>query len=402
MGKISLSENLNALNRFLVGNTDLEELTDELSIFNIFQVLNIEKTEIRHSNVLSWLLNPRENHSFGDLFVKRFLSTILLENENPPFQPAGIELMNLQDLEVWREWKHIDLLAVSRSNCLSILIENKIKAGTREQQLSGYLQRVKEEYPLYKIIPVLLTLYDDEGTDAADKAGFISWSHAQMYHVVNQIYNQRLKNMSLEAKVFLEHYLAVLRRLTMQDKKLIDLCKSIYKKHENAIKLIVKWAMNPFQGAAENFIVKHKDLIQLSLRPRSVWFIPKSWVTKKMPACSNGWRHLSEPYPIACWFNYWEGESIYRIGFVIEVGPMGDNQKRQKLIEEFKKKGFKVGTKALREKSRYSRVYSTYVRISETYDEDLHDMISQQLDKLWENSQTALKNTTKIIEAFKW
>ena len=399
MNDISPAEYQNILNRFLVGNDELEELSAELSIFNIFKVLDIEKTEIRHSNVLSWLLNPLENHSFGDLFVKRFLSTILLESEDPPFQPAMIELMSLQDLEVWREWKNIDILAVSNANHLIILIENKIKSGTSEQQLSKYLQRVKEAYPRYKIIPVLLTLHAEEGIDDAGKAGFLSWSHAQMYHVANQIYNQRLKNMSLEAKVFLEHYLAVLRRLTMQDDKLIDLCKSIYKKHKDAIDLVVEWGMtSQFQTAAEAFISKQKDMIQLSTRPRSVWFILSNW-KKKMPPCGSGWGHLSEPYPIACWFNYWQSESTYRIGFIIEVGPMEDNKKRLKLVEAFQNEGFKVGTKAFRTESRYTRVHSTYIRISDPDDQDL---MNKHLDELWQKSQSAMKNCTKIINDFKW
>lgn len=393
------SDKHHMLNRFLVGNNDLETLSAELSIFNVFKVLNIEKNEIRHSNVLSWLLNPLESHGFGDLFVKRFLSTILLDNESPPFVPAKIELMNLQDLEVRREWKNIDLLAVSHANRLIILIENKIKSGVSEEQLSRYLPIVKAEHLRYKIIPILLTLHEDEGTEEAESTGFISWSHAQLCQIISQIYIQKIKNMSLEAKVFLEHYLAVLRRLTMQDKKLIDLCKSIYKKHKDAIDLIVEWGMtSQFQTAAEAFILEHAEVIQLSTRPRSVWYIPIIW-KKIMPACGNGWGHLSEPYPIACRFSYWAGESRYRIGLIIEVGPMKDNEKRLKLVKSFQKKGFKVGTKAFREESRYTRVHSTYVNIT---DPDDHDLIMKHLEELWQKSQSAIKNTTTIIQKFKW
>jgi hypothetical protein len=395
----SLKEKNNILNRFLVKNSELEELTTELSIFNIFKILKIEKTEIRHSNVLAWLLNPLESHGFTGLFVKRFLSTILLESEYPPFQPASIELMNFQDLEVMREWKNIDLLAISKANRLIILIENKIKASVSDQQLSRYLITVKEEYPKHKIIPVLLTLYTEESREDAEKTGYNPWSHEQMYQVVNQIYNQRFKNMSSDTKIFLEHYLAVLRRITMQDKKLITLCKSIYKKHKDAIDLIVEYGMtSQFQTAAETFILDKNDMIQLSSRSNAVWFIPKNW-KRKMPTCGNGWGHLSEPYPIACRFKYWQGESIYRIGFIIEVGPMENNSKRLKLVEAFQKKDFKIGTKAFRQEAKYTRVHSTYVRIS---DPDDYDQIYKHLGDLLQKSQSALKDTTKIIDEFKW
>ena len=67
--------------------------------------------------------------------------------------------------------------------------------------------------------------------------------------------------MSPDTKVFLEHYLAVLRRITMQDKKLIDLCKTIYKKHKDAIDLIVDYGMtSQFQTAAETFISNQNNM----------------------------------------------------------------------------------------------------------------------------------------------
>ena len=50
------------LDKFLVDNTELEELSAKLSIFNIFGVLRVEDTEIRHSNVLAWLLDPQGSH----------------------------------------------------------------------------------------------------------------------------------------------------------------------------------------------------------------------------------------------------------------------------------------------------------------------------------------------------
>lgn len=54
-----------ALDRFLADNPDLEKLSDRLATFNIFRTLRIEKAEIRHSNVLAWLLNPEESHGLG-------------------------------------------------------------------------------------------------------------------------------------------------------------------------------------------------------------------------------------------------------------------------------------------------------------------------------------------------
>ena len=110
--KHSNEEQLRILDKFLVDNPELEELSSKLSIFNILGVLRIEQAEIRHSNVLAWLLDPQGSHGLGQAFIRRILSTILLENESSEIKltPAQVELMNLVDVEVFREWRNIDIL----------------------------------------------------------------------------------------------------------------------------------------------------------------------------------------------------------------------------------------------------------------------------------------------------
>lgn len=99
------------LDAFLVDNRELELLDARLARFNLFNVLKIQKAEIRHSNVLAWLLTPGETHGLGDKFLRRFLSQLLMEKEvDVTLTPTQVELMNLNDVEVDREWRNIDLL----------------------------------------------------------------------------------------------------------------------------------------------------------------------------------------------------------------------------------------------------------------------------------------------------
>jgi len=181
------------LDKFLVDNRELEELSARLSVFNILRVLRVEQTEIRHSNVLAWLLDPRESHGLRDAFLRRFLSTVLLDNESAvvDLTPARVELMEMLDVEVWREWKNIDILAVSSLNQWVLLVENKIKAGASKSQLVRYVETVKKEFAGHTIVPLLLTLDADDGFEVAEEAGFICWSHAQLYDVVSHVTSQR-------------------------------------------------------------------------------------------------------------------------------------------------------------------------------------------------------------------
>lgn len=59
-----------ALQNFLLDIDCLDELLPWTKRFNLFDVLKISRMEIRHSNMLAWLLNPNENHGMGDAFLK--------------------------------------------------------------------------------------------------------------------------------------------------------------------------------------------------------------------------------------------------------------------------------------------------------------------------------------------
>ncbi len=53
---------LKALEGFLVGNRDLERLEALLDRFNILEALGVVRQELRHSDFLRFLLDPRNPH----------------------------------------------------------------------------------------------------------------------------------------------------------------------------------------------------------------------------------------------------------------------------------------------------------------------------------------------------
>lgn len=58
----------------------LNELQPWTGHFNLFDVLKISKAEIRHSNMLGWLLNPNENHGIGDAFLKAVVQEMVVKD----------------------------------------------------------------------------------------------------------------------------------------------------------------------------------------------------------------------------------------------------------------------------------------------------------------------------------
>ena len=106
------------------------QLEKLLNKFNVFDVLKSAKTEIRHSNVLAWLLDPNESHNIGDKALKLFLESI----------PSDVDLTSLINgsskisVEVLREWEDIDIsiLIKSGSKRFLIIIENKTKTNLKK------------------------------------------------------------------------------------------------------------------------------------------------------------------------------------------------------------------------------------------------------------------------------
>ena len=77
-----MSNEIAKLQSLIANNHNLDRLEAILNEFNSFKILNIADHEIRHSNILKWLLDPKGNHNIGDMFLKKFLSEAIISNEN--------------------------------------------------------------------------------------------------------------------------------------------------------------------------------------------------------------------------------------------------------------------------------------------------------------------------------
>lgn len=65
-------EKIEALEELLL-DEDFITLTSKTGRLNVFNALQLQNQEIRHSSFLAWLLNPNESHKLGDAFLKELL-----------------------------------------------------------------------------------------------------------------------------------------------------------------------------------------------------------------------------------------------------------------------------------------------------------------------------------------
>ena len=92
--------------------------------FNTFDVLRYSGYEIRHSNVLAWLLRPADTHGIGSRFLKWFVNHVnrRLAADLERLPATSFEAANV---DVWRERDWVDItVRFKKEKCL-IAVENK-------------------------------------------------------------------------------------------------------------------------------------------------------------------------------------------------------------------------------------------------------------------------------------
>ncbi len=116
--------------------------------FNAFDVLRYSDYEIRHSNVLAWLLTPGATHGVRDAFVKKFVKCL------PSKEHCG-KLADLKrkssfahdDVRVEREVDYVDIkVFFEKEPRLLLVVENKPCPFLPEyaEQLRRYVGAARE------------------------------------------------------------------------------------------------------------------------------------------------------------------------------------------------------------------------------------------------------------------
>lgn len=241
------NEDYQALKEFLMDIDCLDPLAEWTSKFNMFDILKISRTEIRHSNMLSWLLNPKENHGLGDDVIRRFVQYAItaFSDEEDVF---SILLKDCSDFAVFRELHNIDILAVSEEGKMVLCIENKIDSTEHDNQLVRYRKYVEEQYAGYSQMYIYLSPFGDEPTDSDY---WCSMDYESVLSIIEAAKNR--VQLIPEAEMMISNYIDAIRRDIVGDERLAQICAEIYKKHQKAIDLIVENKPDKASGLADLF-----------------------------------------------------------------------------------------------------------------------------------------------------
>ena len=230
------SEKLKALAAFLQDITCLDCLKKYTEKVNLFDVLRVSRTEIRHSNFLAWLLDPNANHFLGDKFLRVFFTEILKMNNSSALETCKILSEDFSDFVVKREEAHIDILAYSRSLKIVLCIENKIDASEHDNQLQRYYNYIKSKFNEYKPYCVFLSPDGADVSKESDKEFWLSMSYKVIDAAVATLKDS--EETTDDVRFILNQYYDILRREIMDNEEIAKICQSIYAKHKMALDLI--------------------------------------------------------------------------------------------------------------------------------------------------------------------
>ena len=322
----AIEDPISSLERFLTDNPELQQLEKQTNSFNIFEAVGITRQEIRHSHFLAFLLDPSQSHGLGDRFLKDWLTAVLKTGAaQSPVRLAEILLADLEDTEVRREWKNIDLLCYSRSNNLVIAVENKVGSGEHSNQLERYYEIVESHFSGCKKLYFFLS---PDGIEASESI-WQSCDYGQIAETLSNLLQNPQVALGREVALTLAHYEKMIRRHVMQDSQVEELCRKIYRQHRQALELIFEHRPDMQSDIADfvqQLVEDDAEEYQLCLghvTKKFIAFSPSEWDELNGFDNCEGWQ--SGKIQLLCeWFN-----QANKLAIVLAISPASEERKRE-------------------------------------------------------------------------
>lgn len=212
----------------------------EQNKFNIFKVLKLENHEIRHSNFLAWLLNPKENHGLGDKFLKNFMQEAL---KKPSI------LLDTSDVVVDTEYFtnkgcRIDILIHSKKSDFVCVIENKYGSDEHDEQCKHYKDFIEnyskfKEYQNQKYIFLDIDMPSQEELDKALNC-YMPITYKEVYYILVDLLNTL--EQSDDAKHAIVQYTEIIKeKYFIMNEEIKEKCRELYMGYYDVFNSVVEY-----------------------------------------------------------------------------------------------------------------------------------------------------------------
>lgn len=279
---LDLAGQLSSLEKFASDQSAFEVLEATMAEFDAFAFLGLSSSEEVHSNILAWLLDPKENHSLGEFFLKAFLLETGVASEEE------IRCTDWSDTTVQREWHnvvdnqtgYVDILVVNHAGLFACAIENKIFSGEHGSQLAHYRRALEERYNPFRKSYLFLSPQGMAPKRPAEREFWRPLDYVHVLRLVESVIEESagLKNDSVAA--FLRQYAMCLRRTVVPSTELRAAATRIYLRHREAIDLIIRYKDSYVAELKEIFreAIEHQGDWKVVPRPEKLLgFVPSSW-----------------------------------------------------------------------------------------------------------------------------
>jgi hypothetical protein len=252
--------------------------------FNAFSFWHIDENKV--SEILAFLLNPKGTHDQGDIFLKLFVQKFDLKFEYNANDKIIVKCEHITDKN-----RRIDILISKNDNESIIGIENKIYAGTADQNNQvidylAYLAGRSADYCLFYLAPAekrigehSLSKKDFESYTSEKKLRMISYE----FDIIELIHSFALHCESERVRFFILEFEKKLRQMFMGEESINDnkfITGHILENVENLeLSFKIMKGLNEAKMQLQNqFKNELKDIgEQFDLEVNDLKLTPKSW-----------------------------------------------------------------------------------------------------------------------------
>lgn len=227
----------------IITDHDFEQIELSLREPNIFRALSIERKELRHSNFIAYILDPRENHGLKDIVLRKLLRDIFSESKAINRTIFDADYIDLQNIEIRREWRNIDILIILNDDI--ILIENKVDTVDHSNQLKRYHKIAEDIFSNKYRHYIYLTPFGSDPQDAEARDSYINYSYVQISEIIESILKLYSNSISQKIIFYLSDYLTTVRRELLMNDRLNDLALKVYNAHKEAFDFIFENRPDP-------------------------------------------------------------------------------------------------------------------------------------------------------------
>ncbi len=291
---------------------------------------------------------------------------------------VDIALWSLADLEVRREWRHVDLLLIDATHHLVVAVENKIGSREHSGQLGRYRREVENHFPPTQGWQSVFVFLSPDG-DAPSDSAYIPLDYATVCGVVERLAEERKADLEQAVHVLMTHYGRMLRRYVVADAEVVDLCRRIYQRHRAAIDLIVQNRPDT-QADLYQFLVElvssTEGMVLGSTPKQFIRFTLPEWDTAEVRV-GTGWGRPSRIFQLE-WRNY--PDSIF-LTLVVAPGP---KDVRDKFIAIPGDRS-DLGIFGLGGSRHWGHIYNEQVVRKEHFIVDPPDALRDRIRTFWDN-----------------